>query len=85
MSIEDCPAVERNPNKLSGALVFRGTRMPVSAIFSNIQAGLTLDDAIALFPGTTRAEVDAVFDHLIWEMQAPAMREREPLYPKGTS
>lgn len=25
---EECPAVERDPEKLGGALVFRGTRMP---------------------------------------------------------
>ena len=32
-----CPAVERDPEKLSGALVFRGTRMPVATLFENLQ------------------------------------------------
>ena len=28
-----CPAVERDPEKVSGVWVFRGTRVPVSALF----------------------------------------------------
>jgi hypothetical protein len=32
-----CPAVESIPGKLSGAWVFRGTRVPVSAIFENLK------------------------------------------------
>jgi len=35
----ECPAVESIPGKVSGAWVLRGTRMPVSAIFENIEAG----------------------------------------------
>jgi hypothetical protein len=34
----ECPAVESIPGKVSGAWVLRGTRMPVSAIFENIEA-----------------------------------------------
>ena len=30
-----CPAVERDPQKMSGVWVFRGTRVPVSALFEN--------------------------------------------------
>jgi uncharacterized protein (DUF433 family) len=33
-----CPAVESMPGKVSGAWVLKGTRMPVSAIFENIEA-----------------------------------------------
>ena len=33
-----CPAVERRANKVSGAWVFRKTRVPVSALFSNLRA-----------------------------------------------
>ncbi|HEX4135375.1 MAG TPA: DUF433 domain-containing protein [Bryobacteraceae bacterium] len=39
-----CPAVENVPGKVSGAWVPRGTRMPVSAIFENIEAGANIDD-----------------------------------------
>jgi uncharacterized protein (DUF433 family) len=34
-----CPVVESVPGKVSGAWVLKGTRMPVSAIFENIEAG----------------------------------------------
>ena len=34
-----CPAVESIPGKASGAWVLKGTRMPVSAIFENLEAG----------------------------------------------
>ena len=39
-----CPAVESVPDKVSGAWVLKGTRMPVSAIFENLEAGANLDD-----------------------------------------
>jgi hypothetical protein len=37
-----CPAVESVPGRLSGAWVFRNTRMPVSAVFLNLEAGATI-------------------------------------------
>src|SRR6266853_1803444 len=37
-----CSAVERHPQKVSGAWVFRGTRVPVSALFTNIEGGATV-------------------------------------------
>jgi uncharacterized protein (DUF433 family) len=45
-----CPAVESIPGKGSGAWVLRGTRMPVAAIFENIEAGANIDDIISLKP-----------------------------------
>ena len=38
-----CPAVESVPGKVSGAWVFRGTRMPVSIVFENLEDGMTID------------------------------------------
>jgi uncharacterized protein (DUF433 family) len=38
-----CPAVESVPGRLSGAWVFRDTRMPLSAVFENLEAGATID------------------------------------------
>ena len=60
---ETCPAVERHPGKVSGKWVFRGTRVPVYALFENLQAGATVDDFVSWFPGVKRADVDAVLDH----------------------
>ena len=59
----DCPAVERNPEKVSGAWVFQGTRVPVRALFENLEGGATVDEFLAWFPGVTRVQVDAVLEH----------------------
>ena len=69
-----CPAVERDPEKMSGALVFRGTRMPVATLFENLKDGATIDDFLEWYPGTTREQVEAVINHEIREMQAPIVR-----------
>ena len=39
-----CPAVESVPGKVSGAWVFRGTRLPVATIFENLEDGLTVEE-----------------------------------------
>jgi uncharacterized protein (DUF433 family) len=39
-----CPAVESVPGRLSGAWVFRDTRMPISAVFENLESGATIDE-----------------------------------------
>ena len=44
-----CPAVESVPGRLSGAWVFRNTRMPVSAVFENLEAGATVDEIVDWF------------------------------------
>jgi uncharacterized protein (DUF433 family) len=44
-----CPAVESVPGKLHGAWVFRGTRMPVSAVFENLEAGATVEEVAEWF------------------------------------
>jgi uncharacterized protein (DUF433 family) len=41
-----CPAVESIPGKVSGAWVFRNTRMPVSIVFENLEAGATIDEIV---------------------------------------
>jgi len=59
----ECPAVERTPERLSGAWVFRGTRVPVKALFENLEAGARIDDFVAWFPGVTHEQVEAVLQH----------------------
>jgi uncharacterized protein (DUF433 family) len=58
-----CPAVERVPGKVGGVWLFKGTRVPVSALFENIEGGARVDDFLAWFPGVTREQVDAVLAH----------------------
>jgi uncharacterized protein (DUF433 family) len=59
-------AIERNHEVLSGVWVFRGTRVPVSALFENLRDGATIDQFLEWFPGVTRAHVEAVLEY---EMQ----------------
>jgi uncharacterized protein (DUF433 family) len=44
-----CSAVESVPGKVSGAWVFRGTRMPVQTVFDNLEAGMSLGEITEVF------------------------------------
>lgn len=59
---EQCSAVEREPDRVSGVYVFRGTRVPLSALFENLRDGASVDDFLAWFPGVQRSQVEAVLD-----------------------
>jgi uncharacterized protein (DUF433 family) len=65
-----CPAVEYDPAKLSGAWIFRGTRVPVSALFQNLEGGATVEQFLSWFPGVTREQVDRVLEHAARSAQA---------------
>jgi len=60
-----CPAVERDPQKVSGAWVFRGTRVPVSALFENLEDGAQLSDFVAWFPDVSVQQAHAVLEHTV--------------------
>lgn len=62
---EKLDAVERDPNRVSGTWVFRGTRVPVAALFENLKDGATLEEFLEWFPGVTRTQVEAVLDYEI--------------------
>jgi len=47
----------------AGAWVFTGTRVPVRALFENLEGGATVDDFLDWFPGVTREQVIAVLEH----------------------
>ncbi|HZM03733.1 MAG TPA: DUF433 domain-containing protein [Candidatus Saccharimonadales bacterium] len=55
-----CPAVEKSPERVSGAWVFKGTRVPVRALFENLDEGASVDDFLAWFPGVDRGHVHTV-------------------------
>ena len=61
-------AVERSPTTVSGAWVFRGTRVPVAALFENLRDGATIDQFLEWFPGVTRTQVEAVLDYEAQEL-----------------
>ncbi|MEI6246022.1 MAG: DUF433 domain-containing protein [Acidobacteriota bacterium] len=58
-----CPAVERSLGRVSGAWVFRGTRVPVTALFQNIEDGAQVAEFLEWFPGVTREQVRMVLEH----------------------
>jgi uncharacterized protein (DUF433 family) len=58
-----CPVVERDPQRVSGAWVFRGTRVPVSALFENLEDGALVSEFVDWFPGVGLEQVRAVLDH----------------------
>ena len=52
-----------DPEVVSGALVFRGTRVPVDALIENLEAGLTLDEFLDNFPTVSREQAVQVLEH----------------------
>ena len=58
-----CPAVERVPGKVGGVWLFKGTRVPVSALFENLEGGARVGEFLEWFPGVTRGQVEAVLEH----------------------
>jgi len=59
---ENCEAVERHSDRVSGAWVFRGTRVPIAALFENLRDGASIEEFLAWFPGVERSQVEAVLD-----------------------
>jgi len=55
-----CPAVERSSDTLSGAWRFKQTRVPVKALFENLESGAAIDQFLEWFPGVKREDALAV-------------------------
>lgn len=58
-----CSAVEQDPSRVSGAWVFRGTRVPLAALFENLEDGASVQDFVQWFPGVSPEQVRAVLEH----------------------
>jgi uncharacterized protein (DUF433 family) len=67
-----CRAVERTPGKVSGDWLFRGTRVPVRALFENLRDGARIDDFLDWFPGVQREQVEMVLDFELATLNMPA-------------
>ncbi len=67
-----CSAVESVPGKVSGAWVFRGTRMPVATVFENLEEGMTIDELVEMYDGLTREQIKAVLDFAAHSLESPA-------------
>jgi uncharacterized protein (DUF433 family) len=58
-----CSAVEHDPQRLGGVWLFRGTRIPVSALFENLEDGAQISQFVEWFPGVTLSQVRTVLDY----------------------
>ncbi len=68
-----CAAVESVPGKVSGAWVFRGTRLPVATIFENLEDGMSIEEIMEQFD-VTREQVTAVLDFAARSLETPVRR-----------
>lgn len=68
---QTCPAVERHPDKLGGAWVFRGTRVPVATLFENLKDGASIEQFLEWFPGVEGSAVEAVLEHEVPALAHP--------------
>ncbi|HZJ13734.1 MAG TPA: DUF433 domain-containing protein [Chthoniobacteraceae bacterium] len=59
----ECKSVERAPERVSGAWVFKGTRLSVRTLFENLEAGATVDQFLEWYEGVTREQVLEVLRH----------------------
>ena len=80
----------RQPGKVSGAWVLKNTRMPVAAIFENLEAGASLDNIMEWFEGLNREHVKAVIEFAARSLDTPApgcrcvcSSIRPPLFPSA--
>jgi len=67
-----CPAVESVPGRLGGAWVFKNTRMPVSAVFENIESGATVEEIMEWFH-LSREQIVPVLQFAARSLEAPAV------------
>ena len=51
-----------DPERMSGAPCFAGTRVPVASLFTNLESGLCLDEYLDCFPDVTREQAVAVLN-----------------------
>jgi uncharacterized protein (DUF433 family) len=64
-----CPAIESIPGKVSGAWVFRNTRLPVATIIENLE-DLSVEEVMEQFD-VTRDQINAVLDFVADSLKAP--------------
>jgi len=65
-----CPAVESIPGKVSGAWLFKDTRMPVSIVLENFESGATIDEIMEWFD-VTHERVVALLEFAARSLDAP--------------
>ena len=69
-----CPHVERDPEIMSGAWCFEGTRLPVSTLFTNLASGLSIPEFMEQFPSARADHINAVLDFQAHRLDATSTR-----------
>ena len=67
-----CSSVDRNPLRASGVWVFRGTRVPVSALFENLEDGADVSEYVRWFPGVSTDQMRQLLEHAAKSARASA-------------
>lgn len=74
-------AIESNPKKVSGAWIFRRTRVPVLTLFDNLAGGATIEEFHDWFPGVPPEAVETVLAPenrpIVAALLDPQLQERE--------
>jgi uncharacterized protein (DUF433 family) len=73
MDWSECTAVERDPKRVSGAWVFRASRIPLVALFQNLADGVSLGELTEIFAGVTTEQVRMVFEHVAQSSKGPEL------------
>jgi uncharacterized protein (DUF433 family) len=71
-----CPAVESVPGKVSGAWVFRNTRLPVATVIENIE-DMSVDEVMEQFD-VTREQIESVLEFVAQSLRAPIALQPAP-------
>lgn len=64
--------MERDPQRVSGAWVFGDSRIPVAALFENLEDGVSLAEFVELFPGVSELQTRQVLEHVARSTAAAA-------------
>jgi uncharacterized protein (DUF433 family) len=67
-----CPAAERDPDRVSGAWVSRGTRVPIASLFENLEDGALVSRFVEWFSGVAMEQAREVLEHAAQSVLAPA-------------
>ena len=65
-----CPAVESVPDRVGGAWVFKGTRLPVATVIENLE-DLSIDEVLEQFE-VSRDQVTAVLEFVAESLRSEA-------------
>lgn len=66
-----------DPEIVSGAVVFRGTRVPVDAFFKNLAGGLSIEEFLEDFPTVERSQVEDVLQLASHALQKTIMGDAD--------